>query len=268
MNTTSLSRSKLVTRDIKETLDYTPFGVDQFAVHVSVIVEGVDPFTADEYGIVNAENLKKMLAGIAKSKSDFPYRDELSEHDQSNNWIYVTAADLKKFQSLPDDDMASDYGYAEYCERAKAGFSSSDRKKIYNNAVKKDGKNLLWFNWYDHSFKRADGNYLSLPVGVDYGINSTNFLMIPLVEKLRTMKNVRMRIPREFDQSNSKYPELKNTPYYNAEVDGQTEVNLWILLTDEDYTRLKNEETSLNSYYLLQKEGILPISEFKLVKND
>ena len=176
MTTTTLTRSKLVTREIKETMTYTKFGKNQIAVKVNAVVTGVDPMKKEIHAIMRKSVFDKTLAEIAKNKGDFPYTELISAADEGCHWHFVTAAQLKNFAEFPKDGQLENNGYRFICDSQEALTTSDNRlaksKKLYNNAVKKAGQNLVHFKYDDHTFRDVHGKLIPVPMHVDYGLRS------------------------------------------------------------------------------------------------
>ena len=275
-DTTTLTRSKLVTREIKETLAYTFFGKCMVAVHVHVAVTGVDPFKADHYAVMPRETFDSVMKEVAKAKIDFPFRDIIIEKDQSFKWYKVTAAELKSFKTLPITNRKGNNAYelviAEQETWKDKKLHAARPKKIYQAAMNKP-TSLVSFKHDDHTFRDHNDVLISLPIYVDYGITSSNYLMKPMVTYLRTLDNIGMVTEEQSRQytKDEKYPEIKTVPYYNAEYEGETEVKLWVLPTDEQYSILKGGDGRKyigTDLWNLTQYGVLDLSTFKLEKND
>ena len=273
--TTTLTRSKLVTREIKETIDYTFFGKSMVAIHVNVVVTGVDPVKSDHYAVMDRTSFDAVMKVVAKSKTDFPFRDLIIKKDQSFHWYKFTAAELKSFKELPTSDRQSNNAYElvqadQHDRQNDAKLHAARPKKIYQAAISKP-KSLVHFKSYDHSFRDVDDNLITLPVFVDHGVTSETYLMKQLVTYLRTLDNVHMITNEQIHQSTrySDYPEIKTVPYYNAEREGETEVKFWLLMSDEHYQLLKGGEKYIGTdLWSLRKYGVIDFSLFEIEKND
>jgi len=270
----TLTRSKLVTREISEVLNYKTFGNSMVAVHVKVTVVGVDPFKADHYAVMEHAEFDKAMAVVAKSKKDFPFRDILIKQDQSFQWYKFTAAEIKSFKKLPTSNRKGNNAYelvlADQEDRSDEKISAARPKKIYQAAINKPHL-LVHFKHYDHTFRDVNGTLISLPVFIDHGVTSSDYLMKSLVDYLRTLDNVGMVVDEQIHQSSphKDYPEIKSVPYYNAEREGETEVKFWVLPTDEQYHILKGGEKYVGAdIWSILKYGVLDLSPFKIARND
>ena len=274
MTTKTLTRSKLVTREIHETLDYTKFGNNQIAVRVESVVTGVDPKKMEIHAIMRESVFKKTIAAIAKDKGDFPYSDHMSHADESFQWLFVTAAQRKTFSQFPKDGQQADNAYQLVCD-LRDDKGRIDRpeysKKLYNNAVKKAGQNLVHFKSDNHTFRDIHGKLIPVPIHIDYGLRSGDYRIKAMVEHFRTLDNIHMVTERRhtWEQPYTDYPEITSIPHYNAEYDGETEISAWVMPTQEQYETLRGgKEHHMFAAYSMQQLGILDLDQFKKPDRD
>ena len=274
MTTQTLTRSKLITREIHETMNYTKFGKNQIAVHVKVEVTGVDPMKKEVHAIMRESVFKKTVAAITKDKGDFSYSDLIHKADESHQWFFVTAAVRKTFAEFPKDGDMANNAYQFVCDTQEARTEDSRplyRKKLYNNAVNKAGQNLVHFTHNNHTFRDIHGKLIPVPFHVDYGMRSGDYKIKDMVDHFRTLPYIHMVSERRhsWDQPYTDYPEITKIPHYNAEFDGETEISVWIMPTQEQYEALRGgKEHVMFATYAIQELGILDLEPFKKPSRD
>jgi len=275
MTTNILTRSKLVTREIKETMAYTTFGKNQVAVQVDSVVTGVDPIKKVTHAIMRKSVFDKTLALIAKDKGDFSYSDLMHKADESFQWFFVTAAQRKTFTEFPKDGQTTNNAYQFICDvqdDQPQKDRTAHRKKLFTNAVNKAGQNLVHFTYDNHTFRDIYGKLIPVPMHVDYGLRSSKYKLKEMVKHFRTLPQIHMAAKQKhsWDRPYAEYPEITSVPHYNAEYDHETEISsAWIKLTQEQYETVRGgKEHHMIAAYSLQNLGILDLTEFKKPDRD
>ena len=262
MSTNTLTRSKLVTRAIKEVLQYTYFGNDYVAINITTDVEGVDPFKSDVYIITSKKDFDDAIIEITKSKSDFAYADSLVCRNRATSWIKITKAQVHDFQSFPDDmnimNNLVSYVQELRCDLVDEKFRNAHAKKIYNDVVNKDGANLLYVDQASHLATDIHGKLFRVPIA--FNLCESDYHIKDVVKFLRDQKNVKLKTG-SFDPAPD-FPELTRIPYYNAEFDGELQVHGWVKPTQEQYDALYDKQKHVDSWHLVEHE-VLDIKEFR-----
>lgn len=266
MNIT-LSRSKLVTRDITETMEYTVVNNYLVAIHVNVCVNGSNPFKESVYAITSLKKFDEMLQKIPKDKGDFVYSESAKSIDETYQWFLPTTAEFAKFSVLPTEEDVCHQAYAmryiEDTQELNIDITKNEQaRKLYMNATKKNGRNMVHFTIGDHSLRNSSGQLIPIPHKIQHGLQSEYFHLKPMIEYFRTLPNVFMECCTY--SKGVDYPELHDVPSYNAAFSGEQELCVWILPSTAHYNKIRGgKEHRIFDIYTLNALGILDIDQFK-----